>query len=115
MRFIISASTVSALNSTAFNDFRELVEAVAPHLTATEIQDAFTTTDLTSMKYANHSMQLINGEWVFEINDEGAFKLLRMFGRVASVAVTFVAPIKALFKVLDIDMADFKRWVNLRK
>lgn len=105
MKFVMSAKTAERVSHTAFEELRPVLDALSvPHEEMDQIKSCMTEMrEITDLKHM--SMQLINGEWVFEINDELMFKHISLLGKIAR----FIAPIAVAVKLFA---SEFKREVE---
>lgn len=115
MKVIVSAQTVNSFHTCAGTELRSLMKAICPGISDEAIAAAFSSDGWECTEFANYSITKVGDEWVLEINDEGMFKYMRVYGRIARCIAPFIAPIKALMWELKADMADIDRWVNQRK
>jgi hypothetical protein len=112
MKFIISAATVSALNLEAKALLTPLINEIEP---GADLDKAFADTDFTDNSLANSSINLVDGEWVLEVNDEGIFKYMAIYMKVAKFITPFVKPFLALTHSLSDDINEIQRWIGQRK
>ena len=115
MKVIVSVETVNAFHACAGNELRSLMQAICPGISDEAIAAAFSADGWECTEFANFSVTQSNGEWVLEVNDEGLFKYLRVYGRIARCVAQFIAPIKSLVVELSADAADINRWLTQRK
>ena len=111
MKLIISKATVLSLNTQAA-DLVELVTGESHHNDATFFDIA---TREGATQYANHSVTLVNGEYVLEVNDGGMFKYMAVYLKVARVIQPFVKPVMGLMAMLKSDIADIERFFYQEK
>lgn len=105
MKFIISASTVAQLNDAT----AEIACLVAG---CTDITAAPIEADDT---HANHSIKLIDGDYVVEINDEGLLKYMALYLKVAKAIAPFIKPIMGLMTALKDDVRELEAFFSAKK
>ena len=107
MRFIISNTTVAAVNNQAADILTEC------GLDKDAVIAATTMNEVTEFK--NFSVTQHEGDWVYEIDDQVVLKYMHMYARIAKIVVPFIAPIKALFAAIKEDMDGIQAFMAERK
>lgn len=114
MKFIISNSTVNGTNARMAHELKPIAEmfgadgrALLKSLCEGEMRE------ITHLK--NVSLTQLNGEWIFEVNDELMFKHVALVGKV----VRFLAPIAMSMKFFMSELAnevqEIDAWINEEK
>lgn len=115
MKFVIDAAAAKNVNESLFEELLPVMRACG--VGASDIKGI--KRNMTHMEEVTHlkhvSVHLVNGEWVFWIDDELMFKHIKLIGKVAR----FIAPIVMSFKLF---LHDFKpevqaveRWIKEEK
>lgn len=104
MLFIIAASTVTQLNDVT----NEIACLVSGDVSA---PSELTTDD----SHANHSIKLVDGNYVFELNDEGLLKYMALYLKVAKAVAPFIKPIMGLMAALKDDVRELEDFFSAKK
>lgn len=79
-------------------------------LLGNEVDAQFDESLLLDDTHANHSIKLIDGEYVLEVNDEALFKYMALYLKIARIVAPFIKPAMALFATLKDDVRDIERF-----
>lgn len=109
MKIVVSAQTTITLAAQADLVIYHVTQE--PISSYQELRNAVANTT----KFANHSITEANGEYTLEINDELFFKYANIYLRIARVVAPFIAPLKALCRVVSEDINDIQRFMSQRK
>lgn len=108
MKLIISKATVTTLDKQS----KELCAL----LNAEDSSNFFeVATRADAPKFANHSVTLVDGEYILEINDEGMFKYMALYLKVARIIHPFIKPVMALISTIGDDLDDITRFFTQQK
>lgn len=107
MKFVISTTTVDALN-TKVRD-----EALALGASAELINQLTGTAEVTHLK--NTRIECVGDQWEYEINDEGLFMVLRMYIRVARFITPLISSVIGLMSSLKDDSESLDAFFNETK
>ena len=107
MKFVISTTTVDALN-TKVRD-----EALALGASAELINQLTGTAEITHLK--NMRIECVGDQWDYEINDEALFLVLRMYIRVARFITPLISSVVGLMSSLKDDSESLDKFFNETK
>ena len=114
MKFILSNTTVVNTNVRLANELKPIAEmfgAEGRAIISAMQQEGMR--EITHLK--NVSLTQVNGEWIFEVNDELMFKHISLIGKV----VRFIAPIAMSVKLfaaeLKAETQAIEAWTNEEK
>lgn len=107
MKFVISTTTVDALN-TKVRD-----EALALGASAELINQLTGTAEITHLK--NMRIECVGDQWEYEINDEALFMVLRMYIRVARFITPLISSVIGLMSSLKDDSESLDKFINEAK
>ena len=107
MKFVISTTTVNAIN-TKVKD-----EALALGASADLINQLTDTAEITHLK--NMRIECVGDQWEYEINDEAMFKVLRMYIRVARFVAPLISSVVGLMSSLKDDSEELDAFFNEAK
>lgn len=107
MKFVISTTTVDALN-TKVRD-----EALALGASAELVNQLTGTAEITHLK--NMRIECVGDQWEYEINDEALFLVLRMYIRVARFITPLISSIVGLMSSLKDDSESLDKFCNETK
>lgn len=108
MKIIISKATMLALSTQADQIVFDLTGERRAHFGDVEAE-------MLQDTYTNHRVELIDGEYILTINDEGLFKYMAVYLKIARAIKPFIAPVMNLLSSLKSDMKDIERFLNQRK
>ena len=114
MKFIVSNNAVNGTNARMAQELKPIAEmfgadgrALLKSLCEGEMRE------ITHLK--NVSLTQLNGEWIFEVNDELMFKHVALVGKV----VRFLAPVVMSMKLFMAELAneaqEVDAWINEEK
>lgn len=107
MKFVISTTTVDALN-TKVRD-----EALALGASAELVNQLTGTAEITHLK--NMRIECVGDQWEYEINDEALFLVLRMYIRVARFITPLISSVVGLMSSLKDDSESLDKFFNETK
>lgn len=107
MKFVISTTTVDALN-TKVKD-----EALALGASAELVNQLTGTAEITHLK--NMRIECVGDQWGYEINDEALFKVLRMYIRVARFITPLISSVVGLMSSLKDDSEELDAFFSETK
>lgn len=107
MKFVISTTTVNAIN-TKVKD-----EALALGASADLVNQLTGMNEVTHLK--NIRVEQVNGDWEYEVNDEAMFKVLRMYIRVARFVAPLISSIVGMVSSLKDDSEELDAFFNEAK
>ena len=107
MKFVISTTTVNALNAKVRD------EALALGASAELVNQLTGTAEITHLK--NMRIEQVGDNWEYEINDEALFKILRMYIRVARFIAPLISSIVGLVSSIKDDSEELDVFFNEAK
>ena len=107
MKFVISTTTVDALN-TKVRD-----EALALGASTELVNQLTGTAEITHLK--NMRIECVGDQWEYELNDEAMFKMLRMYIRVARFIAPLVSSVIGLMSSLKDDSESIDKFFDETK
>lgn len=107
MKFVISTTTVDALN-TKVRD-----EALALGVSVDIVNQLTDTAEVTHLK--NMRIECVGDQWEYEINDEAMFMVLRMYIRVARFITPLISSVVGLMSSLKDDSEELDAFFNETK
>ena len=107
MKFVISTTTVNAINAKVRD------EALALGASADLINQLTGTTEITHLK--NMRIECVGDQWEYEINDEAMFKVLRMYIRVARFVAPLISSVVGLMSSLKDDSEELDAFFSETK
>ncbi len=107
MKFVISTTTVNALN-TKIKD-----EALALGASTELINQLTGTAEITHLK--NMRIECVGDQWEYEVNDEVMFMVLRMYIRIARFVAPLISSVVGLMSSLKDDSESLDKFFNETK
>ena len=107
MKFVISTTTVNALNAKIKD------EALALGASAEIVGQLTGTAEITHLK--NMRIEQVDGNWEYEINDEAMFMMLRMYIRVARFVAPLISSVVGLMSSLKDDSEELDAFFSETK
>ena len=107
MKFVISTTTVNALNA------KVKVEALALGVSVDIVNQLTGTAEITHLK--NMRIECVGDQWEYEINDEALFLVLRMYIRVARFITPLISSVVGLMSFLKDDSEELDAFINETK
>ena len=107
MKFVISTTTVNALNA------KVKVEALALGVSVDISNQLTGTAEITHLK--NMRIECVGDQWEYEINDEALFLVLRMYIRVARFITPLISSVVGLMSFLKDDSEELDAFINETK
>lgn len=115
MKFVIDAVSAKNVNESLFEELVPVMRACG--VGASEIDEI--KRNMTHMEEVTHlkhvSVHLINGEWVFEINDELMFKNIKLIGKAARFIAPIVMSLKLFLYDLKTEVQAIGHWIKEEK
>lgn len=115
MKFVIDAATAKNVNEAMFEELLPVIQACG----VGNDEIAVIKHCMTHMEEVTHlkhvSVHLINGEWVFWIDDELMFKNIKLIGKVARFVAPIVMTLKLFLHDLKSEVQAVERWIKEEK
>jgi hypothetical protein len=108
MKLTISAATVMSLNT----DGATLASII---LGSHKVNTGYVLPPEVSTEYVNQSVTIVDGNYVYEVNDEAMLKVMALYIKVARIVAPFIHATIALLGTLGDDVKEIDRFLSLRK
>lgn len=113
MKFIIAKSTVAQLDTSV----AEIIATVAAEFggelgnPGNGVSDAIDLSDI----YKNHSVKVVDADYVFEISDEAAHRVISIYLKIAKYVMPFVRAFQGLIHLVKDETLSFEEFMHEKK